>query len=268
MSDRSNNPYEQKQRTRVSQLVSNWVPVAFYTSVFGSISVAMGSVTPGRMVSGWAMHQWASRLTKSLGVRCTVEGAETLKNAPQCVFIANHCSVLDILIIGSHLKRDYRWLAKAPLFKTPFLGWHLNAAGHIPVHRGRDRAKNRNIQEQISVALGEGASILYFPEGTRNPDGRLQPFRPGAFVTAVTQNLPIVPIVLKGTGELMKKGAKHIRVDRSRSCTMTALPPLSIPEDAGDVDERVLLLRNMAQRVFEQELGQETHVQADRSEAG
>ena len=257
MSDAEKNPYEQEDKLNPILWLQNWVPMVFYTSIFGSISVMLGAITPGRSVSRWAMQNWAARVRASLGVQCEIKGAEILESAPQCVFIANHCSALDILIIGSFIGRDYRWLAKAPLFKTPFLGWHLSAAGHIPVYRGGAKSKNRNIQDRVGGALEEGASILYFPEGTRNPDGKLQPFRKGAFVTAVNHDLPIIPIVLKGTGELMKKGAKHLNVDRTRLCTMTVLPPIKADSSIEENEERVLALNESASAIFRNELGQE-----------
>ena len=268
MSQTETNPYDQEEKLDPRQFVRNWAPMTLYTTIFTSISVVFGPVTPGRSVSRWAMQQWAIRVSASLGIQCKLEGAEILDTTPQCVFIANHCSALDILIIGSKLPRDYRWLAKAPLFRTPFLGWHLSAGGHIPVFRGNKRARNKNIQDRVALALEEGANILYFPEGTRNPDGNLQPFKKGAFVTAATHNLPIVPIVLKGTGELMKKGARHLNVDRTRLCVMSVLPPFWPSEDITDHDEQVASLGERAREIFETELGQKTVNSKERSEAG
>ncbi len=129
-----------------------------------------------------------------------------------CIYIANHASLLEPLILCMVLDRDVRFLAKESVFKVPFLGRCMRHEQHIVVYRGSKRSKNRSIQAQMQRALTtESASIIIFPEGTRSKDGQLQPFKLGAFIAAIRQNMPIVPIVFRGTHALMPKGVTELK---------------------------------------------------------
>lgn len=206
------------------------------------------------------MRRWCIGASDGLGIRKTLIGREELETHHQCVYIANHLSLLDILVLGSFLETDYRWLAKDAVFKVPFLGWHLRIAGHVPVYRGDKRHLNAQLPERLHAVVQEGASLLFFPEGTRSKDGRLQPFKLGAFHAAVDEGLPIVPLVIRGTDALMHKGAKDLSVDRERECSVTVLPSIDpiVPEDGSeDARERAafeLCLR--AASAMAAELGQ------------
>jgi len=183
--------------------------------------------------------------------------AEILETHPQAILVANHLSTLDIIVLGSFLTRDYRWLAKSELFKVPFSGWYLKMAGHIPVYRGKEaRERNRIISERIHAVANHGASVLFFPEGTRSDDGSLNPFRPGAFKASIDESLPIIPLVIRGTHELMEKNASDLAVRQDKSCSVTVLNPID-PQLAGtgNIDERVARLSKITYAAFEKELG-------------
>ncbi len=213
----------------------NWGHAASRATLYGAISLTGGLVD--HRVSQWAMHRWCAGTANGLKIRRELRHGERLQTTPQCVLVANHLSTLDILVLGSYLRRDYRWLAKAELFKVPIMGWHLALAGHVPVHRGERRGENADIARRIHKVVEDGASLLFFPEGTRSEDGQLKPFRIGAFMTAATEGLPVLPLVIRGTHELMEKGAGDLAVDRSRRCSVTVLEPLSPPAE-GDPKDR------------------------------
>ena len=108
------------------------------------------------------------------------------------VAVSNHESYADIFLI-SHLPWEMKWLGKEQLFKIPFLGWMMWLAGDIPVMNAcRDKLKQR-------------LSVMIFPEGTRSPDGALLPFKDGAFLLAIENSVPILPIVVAGTRRAMAK---------------------------------------------------------------
>jgi 1-acyl-sn-glycerol-3-phosphate acyltransferase len=138
---------------------------------------------------------------------------------------------------------------------VPFLGWHLGLAGHIRVHR-KDKTRNKELPERIRAAVKEGGSLLFFPEGTRSADGGLQQFKIGAFRTAVDEGLPIVPLVIRGTDQLLRKGAPAMAVERdqaSRRCTLTILPVIQ-PIPVGDPKARAEDLRRRAHGAVHAEL--------------
>lgn len=231
----------------------NWGHVVGRLAVLVPISVA-ASRTPGQhWVTSWAMRQWCAGSCNGLGIQRELIHGERLARLPQCVFVANHLSQLDIIVLGSFLRRDYRWLAKAPLFKVPLLGWHLSAAGHIPVYRGADRHKNADLAERIHAVVEDGASLLFFPEATRSRDGHLKPFKIGAFMTAITEDLPVVPLVLRGTHDLMEPGSRDLNIRADRACSVSVLDAIH-PLPGGEPKRRASLLRDAAYRAVYREL--------------
>lgn len=217
----------------------NWAHVGLRAAFYGTLSCTLGPLT-NRKVSQWAMRRWCIGACNGLGIRRALVRGELLDPERQCVYVANHLSLLDILVIGSFLDADYRWLAKDAIFKVPFLGWHLRIAGHVPVYRGKRRHLNERLPERLHAVIEEGASLLFFPEGTRSNDGKLQPFKLGAFYAAVDEGLPVVPLVVRGTHELLEKGAIDLAIDQQRQCSITALPavPAALPEGPGEEARR------------------------------
>lgn len=236
------------------RMLRDWGSVAAKAVGYGTLSCALGPVTPGNRVSRWAMHRWALGACRGLELQRELVDGQNLERAPQAILVANHLSLLDTILIGSFLKRDYRWVAKAELFKIPFLGWHMALNGHIPVDRRR-REGNRSLPVLIHAAVEEGASILFYPEGTRSKDGKLQPFKIGAFRTAVAEELPVLPLVVRGTGQLMKKGALGVAPPEERKASVTVLPPVPAPTE-GDDAARAEALRDLVWQRFAEELGQ------------
>ncbi|MFN3196838.1 MAG: lysophospholipid acyltransferase family protein [Bradymonadia bacterium] len=233
------------------QAAKDWGWVALPAVGFGTVSIMGALVTRENQVSQWCMHQWCKLACKGVGLKPRLVNGELLDSAPQAVLVSNHLSLLDILVLGAVVKRDYRWMAKEGVFKVPFLGWHLTAAGHIPVARGeKAKAENRQLPHLIHEVFEEGADVLIFPEGTRSPDGQIKDFRIGAFRTAVTENKPILPLVIRGTGGLMAKGRLEISEAHAREdITVTVLPPVWAPEE-GDDKSRAEALRDAVHGIY------------------
>ena len=229
----------------------NWAGIALPSVFWGGASCVFSTATGSRRVAAWFMHHWAKSGADMLGIRRSAHHLERLAHTRQRVLVANHQSLLDIVVIGSFLRHDYRWLAKKELFRVPFIGWHMHLTGHIPVVRGGD---NRELRTKLRRAVAEGADLLFFPEGTRSPDGTLQPFRTGAFRAAVDAGLPVQPLVLRGTGGLMGKGELSFDVDHDHQCSMTVLPLVGLPAH-GTTDERAVVLRDAVRVAIQTELG-------------
>lgn len=237
----------------------NWARVGCRVAFWGSMALMVDVFAPfwrpARRASQWIMYMWARRSAWGLGIRCELVGGDKLAAAPQCVLVANHLSLLDVLILGGFLNRDYRWVAKEGVFKVPIMGQHMRLAGHIPVYR-TEPEKNRSLPVRIHEACRQGASLFFFPEGTRSPDGALQNFRIGAFRTAVDEGLPVLPIVLRGTDKLLKKGAKDLSIDRDRVVTVEVLDLVYPPAGEGDPKVRAEALLQQVHQLFEDRLGE------------
>ncbi len=221
----------------------HWVPFASRTAAYGLASCVAGPLTGGR-ASLAMMRRWCVDSTRGLGIDVDAKGAEKLDAVGPCILVSNHESVLDILVLGSVLDVDYKWVAKRGLFQVPFMGWHLALAGHIPVDRQR-KDNFELVDRRVGDVLGAGGYVLFFPEGTRSLDGKLRRFKTGAFTAAVRHSVPVVPIVLDGTGELMKKGDWDIDAAAARRISLRVMDPLRAP-GVGDEKLRAEALRDRA----------------------
>jgi 1-acyl-sn-glycerol-3-phosphate acyltransferase len=149
------------------------------------------------------------------GVKVTVEGLERVPKRGSYVFMSNHQGSYDIFALHGHLPFDFKWLAKKELFSIPFFGWTLAAAGYVSIDREGNRDTVRAMNE-AAQKIHDGMSVLIFPEGSRSPDGAIQPFKKGGFSLAMKSKVPIVPVSIAGSREIMPKGQKVANPGRIR----------------------------------------------------
>lgn len=134
-----------------------------------------------------------------------VQGLEHFDRKQTYVIIANHQSMADIVALYQ-IKAQFKWVAKASLFKVPFIGWCLGLIKHIKLVRG-DFSSIKEIYHQASNWLKKDMSVLFFPEGTRSNSDQVGEFQNGAFKFAIKEKKPILPICLKGTHLAIPKGS-------------------------------------------------------------
>jgi 1-acyl-sn-glycerol-3-phosphate acyltransferase len=134
-----------------------------------------------------------------------VSGLEQIDHQKTYVIIANHQSMADIVALYQ-TKMQFKWVAKASLFKVPFIGWCLSLIKHIKLIRG-DFSSVKEIYHQASRWLQKDMSVLFFPEGTRSNSGQMGEFQNGAFKLAIKEKKPVLPICLKGTQAAIPKGS-------------------------------------------------------------
>lgn len=147
---------------------------------------------------------WASLYTWCNPVwSVTIEGREHIRRRTTYVMVANHLSLLDILVLF-RLFRHFKWVSKIENFSVPFIGWNMSLNRYIKLRRG-DRASIRQMMAACEQTIAQGSSIMMFPEGTRSSDGELRPFKPGAFELALTTRTPVLPIVILGTSDALPK---------------------------------------------------------------
>ena len=184
--------------------------------LIGISVVVMGSVSllaslfdaTGRMQHRVAVL-WARIVLRVCMVRVEVSGLENLDPGRSYVFCCNHFSLIDTPVLFANMPREFRVLARHNLWRIPFLGWHLNRAGHIPVRRESPRAAARNLGE-AAEKLREGDSILMFPEGGRTRQPVMRKFKPGAAYIAIKAQVPIVPMGLVGTRKILPPASSHL----------------------------------------------------------
>ncbi len=135
--------------------------------------------------------------------RARVRGRSRLPWHGPAVIVANHLSMLDILVLYG-LFRPFKWVSKAELFKVPIVGWNMWINDYVPVWRG-DRESVKRMMEHCRAHLARGTPLLVVPEGTRALDGRLQRFKDGAFRLAWEAKVPLVPVAITGTFQALPK---------------------------------------------------------------
>jgi 1-acyl-sn-glycerol-3-phosphate acyltransferase len=153
---------------------------------------------------------WAKFILLANGVRLQVTGLDNISKKQSYVFISNHQSNLDGLVIGSTLPSPLRFVIKKSLLKLPIMGQAFKLGRMIPIERG-DGARSIEIINRAAGELKNGISALFFGEGRRTRDGLLQPFKKGGFIFSITTKLPLVPVTVINSFNLFPSGAMCIR---------------------------------------------------------
>ena len=149
---------------------------------------------------------WALIILTVTNTRIRVTGKENIKTGQSYIIIANHQSHFDILALVCGLGLQYRWVIKQELRRIPLFGYALHASRNIFIDRSDHGSAIRSINEGMN-RLPEGAGVLFFAEGTRSPDGRIQPFKKGGFIIALERRLPVLPVTINGSRKALPKSS-------------------------------------------------------------
>ena len=163
----------------------------------------------GHVIQRYA-RWWGWLILKANGVRVKVQGTEYLDDRRPCIYVCNHQGSFDIFSLLAYLRVPFRWLAKAELFKIPILGWAMRTAGYISL----DRSAKKKAYQSMELAarkIKEGASVVIFPEGSRSLDGALQPFMNGGFTLAIKAGVPVCPVAIAGSWQIMPRTTLRIK---------------------------------------------------------
>lgn len=205
--------------------------ISIYTVVLGAISVASTLVDRRAYLAHGCLRVWARLILVTTGVRVEVEGIDRLTPGATYIFVSNHQSIYDIPIVFRHLPWQLRIIAKASLGRIPFLGWHLRRAGHLLVDRSRPDPTG--ILARWKGLVAQGLSLIVFPEGTRSADGAVGRFKGGGFLLAIQAGLPVVPVSLAGSRDVMRKGQLTARPGRVRLTVHEPVPTAGLDASVG-----------------------------------
>jgi 1-acyl-sn-glycerol-3-phosphate acyltransferase len=179
--------------------------------------------------------------------RLEVSGEKITDPRRPYVVVSNHQSFADIPLI-SHLPWEMKWVAKIELFRLPVIGWMLKLAADIPVHRQDKRAA---AQAFIKAAryIQQKCSVMFFPEGTRSPDGMVHRFTDGAFALAIKYNVPILPLVVEGSRDCLPK--KSWKFGNPQDIKLRVLSPV---ETTGMTTADTAALRDKVRRMIMEQI--------------
>ena len=209
------------------------------TIALGSINLAASFFDHGGRKQVAIARFWSKVLIKIAGVRLRIEGLEKIDPQGSYVFVSNHVSYMDTPIVLGHIPVQFRFLAKKSLFNVPFLGYHLKRAGHLSVPRGNPREALKTMAEAGRVIRERGISVLIFPEGGRSLDG-LKPFKEGAAYIAINAGVPVVPVCLEGTLQVLPMHSLNVRPGHVIMRIGDPIPTAHLtPKDRGKLTEEM-----------------------------
>ncbi len=217
-----------------------YVPLAaMVTLVSALIAVPLAILVSARLANLYVAVNWGRMLTRLVPVRVDIEGLERVEPDQSYVVVANHQSQLDIPVVYGYSGLDLRWIAKAEVGRIPFVAAGCRAIGHIFIDRSDPEQARAAINRAVE-RLKPGTGLMFFPEGTRSRSGELLPFKKGAFRVAIDQGLPVLPVTVSGTRDILPADTLRLRPGRVRIHFHEPIPTEAMKVDqVGELRRRV-----------------------------
>ena len=208
------------------KVMSVWVPLGALAGLIGiPYTLLVGDISLLYRVAMWIT---AAGL-RAGGISADVQGLENIPPGRSCIIVSNHVSNLDPPIEITRIPTRCSVLLKKQITDIPILGRAMKMALFVPVARGHSREDAKAGVAAAAKALAAGVHLIVYPEGTRSPDGRLQPFKKGPFFLAMETGAPVLPIAIWGTRELMQKGSSAIIPGQTTMRVLPVLEPANYP---------------------------------------
>ena len=181
------------------------LPLGIIVTILTALTVVVGcSLGNGHFWGYYPGHCWSRIILWLLLLPVKVEGREHLERGQSYVFVANHQGAFDIFLIYGHLNRNFKWMMKQSLRKLPFVGWACEKSHQIFVDK-RGASKIKKTYDDARRTLQGGTSVTVFPEGSRTFTGHMGQFKKGAFALADELQLPVVPMTINGSFNVMPR---------------------------------------------------------------
>lgn len=207
------------------------VPVLFSLTVLTCIVILIGTAIGNG--SWWGYYPamvWAKVFCILSLVKVSVRGRENIGKRTSYVFVANHQGAYDIFSVYGYLGHNFKWMMKKSLRKIMLVGYTCQKCGHIFVDRSSPTAIRRTI-ETAEKRLRDGMSLVVFPEGARTFTGKMGPFKKGAYQLALEFHLPLMPVTIDGSFDIMPRTRY---VPRPGRIVLTIHKPIAPPADEAD----------------------------------
>ena len=182
------------------------LPIIFVATVLTSLITILGGFINAHVFGYYPGRIWSKVVLRVLLLPIHVEGREQLQPRQSYVFVANHQGPVDIFLIYGYLGRNFKWMMKKALRKMPLVGVACEKARHIFVDKSGPKAIKETI-DKARATLQNGTSLVVFPEGSRTFTGHMGLFRKGAFQLADDLQLPVVPVTIDGSFDVLTRMA-------------------------------------------------------------
>ncbi|HQP25608.1 MAG TPA: lysophospholipid acyltransferase family protein [Smithellaceae bacterium] len=234
---------------RISYQPYKWLcllPLLIVTTFVCGILAIIASLLFTPRTGGMFAVLWARINSFFTPMTVHVIGAENLEPGVSYVITSNHQSMYDIYVLYGWMGVDFKWVMKKELEQVPVLGLACKVLGHIYI----DRSDSKSAVETIRAAktkIVNGTSVLFFPEGTRSSDGEIRPFKKGAFRMAMDLGIPILPVTINGTRNILPKGGMDLMPG---GATMIIHKPISVKgyheDNLNELMDRTRMIINSA----------------------
>ncbi len=188
-----------------------WVFLGVHTILWASSGILLSLFAKNdKIIHFYIAVPWSRIILWFSNVRVKIRNLDRIDKNQSCIYIPNHLSFFDIFSLLAYLPVNFKFILKKELMRLPVFGWAVKRAGYISIDRSSP-SKARYTFKQAVKMIQSGNSIVIFAEGTRSKDGTLQPLKKGAFQLAIASGSPIVPIAIKGSNTILKKGDFKIK---------------------------------------------------------
>jgi 1-acyl-sn-glycerol-3-phosphate acyltransferase len=227
-----------------------WTVISVFTVILGILAVAASFFSEN--ISGKIAKLWGILILKACRIKVNITGAENADHSKSYLIVSNHQSYFDIFVLLACLDLNFKFIAKASLFKIPFLGWSMKRLGYIPIDRKNLKSALKTIHGVNSkLKTNKSSSVLIFPEGTRSGDGKLSSFKKGGLNKMLANSDNILPVAISGTYKVLKKGS--IAIYPKNDIKLTVLKSITVNNDNGIIktdDEFILnIQKNIAENI-------------------
>jgi len=221
------------------------ISVIFATLFLGTLYFISYPFDRAMKMANCLSRLWARWILWASGATVEIKGLEKIDFKRPYVFAANHQSYLDIPAILKSFPFPIKMIAKASLFRIPFFGQAIRLAGFISIDRTKGKDAYKSLKEAL-WRINEGISILVFPEGMRSPDGNVGSFKSGAFFLASKSKVPLVPVSISGTYNILPRGAKLVRPGLVRINIEEPIPVKDVRDKGKFMEEvRQIIIKNL-----------------------
>ncbi len=214
--------------SRLTEFIWSWliVPLGLVATGFYAMLITfLGRNDPGSPRVESALRSWSRLWMRLTKIDLEVEGGEDLDPSTSYVVVSNHLSNYDIMICFLAVPVPIRFLAKKELFKYPLLSHAMRAIGCVEVDRAARSQAIETINRQAELVRSRNHSLLIYAEGTRSRDGELKPFKKGAFAIASGSGMPIIPVGIVGSRDIVPPGT--IKVKRHQTVSVRIGSPIT-----------------------------------------
>lgn len=207
------------------------LPILLVLTILTAIVTIVGSLVGGAHFWGYYPGKiWSQLICLFLLIPVKIRGREKLHGKTSYIFVPNHQGSFDIFLIYGFIGRNFKWMMKKSLRKIPFVGKACESAGFIFVDKSSPRKVYETIKHAQSVLQG-GTSLVVFPEGARTFTGHMADFKKGAFQLADQLQLPVVPLTIDGSFEILPRTGKLLSWHRMKLTIHKPIYPIGKGND-------------------------------------